>query len=150
MNAGTYQLVPDDYDNKNYNINCTPGTLTIKKRTIKIEVLAISKVQGEEDPKFEYNVSGKLVNGDKFKGSFTREDGEKHGTYQISQGSFTISKIKNYDLVINYDNAVLTIERAPVSFVPIAVGCGGGLIFIGMAVAAFMVLRKLKAARIPI
>ena len=149
LGVGTYDIAPTNVANENYTVETQAGTLTITKRKIEITVQSISKIAGDEDPIFEYTItSGKLVNRDKFSGNLARDEGEKPGTYAITEGNLRLSR--NYNLEIVLDDAVLTIERAPISIVPIAVASGSGAIVLGAGFGLFTLFRKLRSSRIPI
>lgn len=154
--VGKYDIIPDSYTNANYDVTVEPGKLTITKRKIVLVFKdSFEKVKGEDDPEFSHNdykkmiKLGRLVGNDKFKGSIGREEGEKPGVYLYNEGDLNLGK--NYELeILIEDNASLTITRPPVSFVPIAAAGGGGVVLIGAAITIITVLRKIKAARIPI
>ena len=68
-----------------------------------------SKVFGNDDPAFTYNVtSGSLVFSDTFSGTLNRDPGEDVGQYKILQHNLTLSA--NYDLT--YVDDYLTITKA--------------------------------------
>ena len=135
--------------NGNYAVNAeTGGVITITKRSIKITVNSITKVAGQEDPEYDYDIKGKLVKGSDLKGDLSREEGETPGTYLITEGNLRLNS--NYDLEIDLNDATLIITRAPVSVVPIAIAGGGAAVLLGGGFVLFMMMRKLKASRIPI
>jgi hypothetical protein len=148
LNVGDYPIIAVP-GNGNYAISSeTGGVITITKRSIKITVNNITKVAGQDDPEFDYDIKGKLVKSSDLKGDFGREEGETPGTYLITEGNLRLNS--NYDLEIDLNNATLTITRAPVSIVPIAIAGGGGAVLLGGAVVLFMMMKRLKASRIPI
>jgi hypothetical protein len=100
INIGTLTL------GSNYVITFVPANLTITQRAITVTANPQSKVLGSVDPPLTYKITtGNLVNGDGFSGSLSRTAGESVGSYQINQGTVTLST--NY--AITFVPAKLTI-----------------------------------------
>jgi hypothetical protein len=94
----------------NYSLTYIGANLTITARAITVTADAKSKVYGDPDPPFTYQVTGgSLVTGDGFTGALTRLSGESVGTYAIQQGTLALSS--NYALT--YVGANLTITALP-------------------------------------
>lgn len=92
---------------QNYKVTeVLPGTLTITKRPITVNIDNKAKAKGQEDPEFTYQiVDGNLVFDDTMTINLTRAEGEEIGKYIIYPIATLISK--NYDLTVN--NGRLTI-----------------------------------------
>ena len=96
----------------NYDLTYVGANLSITTRAITVTADPQTKVYGNADPTFTYQVtSGSLVNGDSFSGSLSRSPGEGVGTYAITQG--TLSAGTNYALT--FVGANLTITARPVT-----------------------------------
>ncbi|WP_152286890.1 MBG domain-containing protein [Flavicella marina] len=81
----------------NYTFGFTSADFTITAKDITITPLVgQSKVYGELDPIFSYDVSPNLVSGDVLSGSLQRVAGEDVGVYEITQGD--INAGSNYTL----------------------------------------------------
>ncbi|MDG1804038.1 MBG domain-containing protein, partial [Flavicella sp.] len=94
--VGTY-AISSTLSNSNYDITFVPTNLSITKRAITITADEKSKVSGENDPEFTYQISsGSLVSGDTFSGKLTRNSGDSVGIYDILIGDLTLGG--NYDL----------------------------------------------------
>ena len=94
--VGTY-AISSTLSNSNYDITFVPANLSITKRAITITADEKSKVSGENDPEFTYQISsGSLVSGDTFSGKLTRNSGDSVGIYDILIGDLTLGG--NYDL----------------------------------------------------
>jgi len=94
--VGTY-AISSSLRNSNYDITFVPANLSITKRAITITADEKSKVSGENDPEFTYQISsGSLVSGDTFSGKLTRNSGDSVGIYDILIGDLTLGG--NYDL----------------------------------------------------
>ena len=106
IQQGTLALTP------NYTLTYVGANLTITARPITVTADAKSKVYGDVDPAFTYQLtSGTLVSGDAITGSLTRVAGEAVGTYAIQQGTLTAGT--NYDLT--FVPANLTITQRPIT-----------------------------------
>ena len=107
--VGDYDITLTGGSASNYIITNTNGTLTINERPITITADVKSKVYGEDDPAFTYQItSGSLVNSDEINGELARTAGEDVGDYAINQN--TLIAGSNYDLTYYSDN--LTINKA--------------------------------------
>lgn len=85
---------------------------TIAPATLTVKANPSSKVEGDADPAFTYQVSGLKGTDSRLivSGTLTREEGEKPGTYKILQGSVKSSS-NNY--AIEYTGADFTITAKP-------------------------------------
>jgi trimeric autotransporter adhesin len=98
-------------DAGNYNLLNTSASATadITSRPVTVTADAKTKVYGNTDPAFTYQVtSGTVVSGDTFSGALNRVTGENAGTYAINQNTLTLGS--NY--TITYVGANLTITQA--------------------------------------
>ncbi|WP_308427664.1 MBG domain-containing protein, partial [Salinimicrobium marinum] len=111
--VGTYAIQQGSLAlSSNYDLTYNTADLTIKEAAITVTADAKSKVYGEADPALTYQItSGALVGNDDFTGSLSREAGEDVGTYEIQQGSLSLSS--NYDLT--YNTADLSIKEAAIT-----------------------------------
>lgn len=92
----------------NYAITYVPANLTITARPITITADAKTKVYGDADPAFTYQItSGSLVSGDEITGALSRTAGEAIGNYAINQNTLTAGS--NY--AITYASANLSITK---------------------------------------
>ncbi|MCW3491516.1 MBG domain-containing protein [Dethiobacter alkaliphilus] len=96
--VGEYQILQGTLSaGSNYTLTYIAADLTISPYALTIAADAKSKVYGEDDPEFTYQITeGALQFDDTFAGALTREEGEDAGSYQIEQGSLTAGS--NYDL----------------------------------------------------
>ena len=93
-----------------------PAVLTVNPRAITIIADAKSKVYGESDPEFTFQIAaGNLVGSDVFSGLLERISGESAGTYAISQGTVTLPG-GNY--TISFSGADFTITTKAASVTP--------------------------------
>jgi hypothetical protein len=96
----------------NYTLGFVTKDLSITPRPIGITADAKSKVYGNADPAFTYQLtSGNLIGTDVIAGTLTRAPGENVGTYAIGQGTVTAGA--NYTL--GYTGANLTITVRPIT-----------------------------------
>jgi len=111
--VGTYAIQQGSVTaGPNYLITFVPANFTITQRPITVSADAKSKIYGEADPAFTYQVTtGNLVFGDALTGNLARAAGENVGLYAINQG--TLSAGANYDLT--FVGANLTINVRPVT-----------------------------------
>src|SRR5207247_6726643 len=81
----------------NYNLTFVGANLTITKRPVTVTADNKTKVYGNADPVFTYQVTlGTVVSGDSFSGFPSRDSGDSVGSYAITQGSLTLGN--NYNL----------------------------------------------------
>ncbi|TSE10214.1 MBG domain-containing protein [Aquimarina algiphila] len=100
INQGTLTL------GVNYTIIFNPSTLGITQRVIEVTADPKTKVFGDPDPTFTYQITaGALQFSDAFAGSLSRVTEENVGTYAIEQGTLTVGP--NYN--ISYISDDLTI-----------------------------------------
>ncbi|MFW5725478.1 MAG: MBG domain-containing protein, partial [Bacteroidota bacterium] len=113
--AGNYTILQGTLDaGPNYFLTYEAGTLTIIPRAISIAADPQTKIYGEDDPVFTYQVTqGELVFDDVFTGELTRQPGEDVGSYEILQGTLTISD--NYE--INYLSEQLVITQREITVI---------------------------------
>ncbi|MBB5395746.1 S-layer family protein [Mucilaginibacter sp. AK015] len=71
----------------NYNINYVSANLTITKRSITIIPVDKTKVYGDPDPNYPYQLLGGASPEDGMTGQFERNDGEDVGTHSILIGT---------------------------------------------------------------
>ncbi|WP_181452596.1 MBG domain-containing protein [Algoriphagus aquaeductus] len=87
--------------------NSTSSTLTVNKRPVTVTAEDKSKIYGNADPAFTYQItSGSLAFTDSFTGALTRDSGEDVGDYAITQGTLALSS--NYDLTFVAGNLEIT------------------------------------------
>ena len=120
-NAGTGKAIAvsgisiSGADAGNYTPNTsTTTTADITGRALTVTADAKTKMYGEADPAFTYQLtSGALVSGDGFSGALSRTAGESvaGGPYAINQGTLTAGP--NY--TIAFTGAALTITPRPVT-----------------------------------
>ena len=100
-NVGNAAITVSGGNDNNYTIATVDGTLTINKREITVTANeGLTKVAGETDPEFTYNVtSGSLANSDTFSGALSREVGELVGPYFTEIGTLTLGNNYNVTFV---------------------------------------------------
>ncbi|KAB1155646.1 hypothetical protein F7018_11630, partial [Tenacibaculum aiptasiae] len=102
INQGTLGI------NGNYTISFVSKDLTIEKRAIEVTADAKSKVYGDADPAFTYQItSGSLAGSDVFTGNLERVSGDNFGTYAINQGTLAL----NSNYAVTYVSNDLTITK---------------------------------------
>ncbi len=95
--AGVYDIFSTLTLGRNYDVQFKKGTLTIKSLPLTIQSKNHTKIYGQADPAFDYEiVYGKLINGDVLYGAITREQGEDVGTYNLIKGVYNA----NYDITL--------------------------------------------------
>ena len=77
---------------------------TINRKILTVTADNLTKVEGEKDPELTYKADG-LAEGDKLEGKLAREEGEKPGTYKITQGT-----LDNKNYKITFVEGTLTIK----------------------------------------
>jgi hypothetical protein len=108
VHAGNYKVTASFAGNDRYSAATNTAGYTISARSITIKANATTKIYGDTDPTFTYQVvSGSLVGTDKFDGSLARTTGETIGSYAINQN--TVSAGKDYVVTYTADN--LTIKE---------------------------------------
>lgn len=110
--VGTYAITQGTLTlGSNYTISMFTRNFTIQPKAIEITADVKSKVYGEVDPAFTYQItSGSLIGSDVLTGNLTRVLGEDVGNYAINQGSLALNG--NYNL--SYVDANLEITPASV------------------------------------
>jgi len=98
LKAGMVMINAIQMGDNQYNAAVTQSqSLTIAPMPITITANPITKAPGQQDPTLTYQITtGKLVNGDLFKGELIRQKGEGIGSYAIEQGSLALNS--NYTL----------------------------------------------------
>lgn len=87
------------------------GILNVKPIALEITVQNASKVYGEEDAAFTYEITaGELIAGDQLDVTFAREEGENVGEYAITA---TVAENENYE--IDVKSGVLTIKAKAIT-----------------------------------
>ena len=106
----TYQIQQGTLAAKNYAITFVPAQLIITAAPLTITADVKNKTYGDADPALTYKVTaGVLITSDLITGSLARATGENVGSYEIQQGSLTVSS--NYHLT--YEANDLGISKAP-------------------------------------
>ena len=97
-NIGNYAITQGTLDaGNNYVVSFVSDDLTITARNLIVAAEAKSKIYGDTDPAFTYQIiSGALQGSDAFSGSLTRVAGEGIGGYEITQG--TLDPGSNYTM----------------------------------------------------
>ncbi|MXV16881.1 MBG domain-containing protein, partial [Hufsiella ginkgonis] len=96
----------------NYQVVFVGADLSVTPRTVAVKAEAKAKIYGDADPTLTYTTpAGGPVNGDKFTGSLTRDNGEPVGRYTIRQGDLSLSS--NYLIV--FTGAELTIGKRAIA-----------------------------------
>ena len=113
-NAGNYSITPEGAQSNNYDFTYTAGTLTIKQRPLSVKANSLSRVYGENNPKFTIEYTG-FVNDETEDVldaiptiSTTATVQSKAGSYDIRVSS---GQAKNYTFI--YQNGQLTITPRP-------------------------------------
>ena len=111
--VGTYGILQGTLTlSSNYNLTYVGANLSITQRAITVTADAKTKVYGNSDPAFTYQITlGTLAFTDAFAGSLTRDAGESVGSYAIKQGTLALSS--NYNLT--YVGANLTITQRAIT-----------------------------------
>ncbi|MCX7780347.1 MAG: filamentous hemagglutinin N-terminal domain-containing protein [Negativicutes bacterium] len=108
----------------NYDFTYIPGILTITKRPITVTPKILqSKIYGENDPVFSYNLAGgggttgpALVGADTLSGLLGRTAGENVGSfYTITQGSLVNANNPNYDIAFSKTPVLFAITPRPIT-----------------------------------
>lgn len=107
--VGSYWINRGTLNNSNYNISFVRNTFAITQRNITITARELTKIYGDDDPAFEFDVTnGSIAFDDTFNGSMTRESGLSVGEYAILRGTFDNT---NYN--ITFLPSTLTITPRP-------------------------------------
>ena len=113
--AGTYPITATISGSAtgNYNLQVTPGTLTINPATLVVNVANATRTYGAANPAFTATYTG-LMNGDTVAPTFstTATTASPVGTYAITA---TLTGNANYTATVN--PGTLTVTTAPLSFV---------------------------------
>jgi hypothetical protein len=114
-NVGTHAILQGTLAlSTNYLITYVGADLTITTRPVEVTADPETKVYGEDDPAFTYQItSGSLAFSDAFSGALSRDAGEHvaDNPYAITQGTLTLGT--NYALT--FVGAGLTITHRPVT-----------------------------------
>ena len=106
----------------------TSAGFDVTTRALSVAGIDSSKVYGDSDPFFDYNITGgSLLSGDTLSGSLSREPGETVGFYDYTLGTlshpnYTISllsgemSVTQKDLMISVNNAERRINEADPTF----------------------------------
>lgn len=109
--AGKYNVTVTFPENELYLAATASTTFEIRKAALSVAAKNVTKTYGEQDPVFDYTVSGlqwKDTAGGVLTGALERTAGEDTGTYAIKQGSLSASG--NYEM--SFAGAELTITKA--------------------------------------
>ena len=97
VGIGTHLITTTYFGDGYFTPSSATQMVTVTPRPLTVTADPQSKVFGNDDPAFTYNVtSGSLVFSDTFTGTLTRHTGEDVGQYEIQQGNLRLSA--NYDL----------------------------------------------------
>jgi len=113
-NIGTYFISQGTLAlNSNYTLTYEGTNLTITAKPITVTADMIKRIYGGTDSELTYRITsgGGLVGADAFSGALTRDAGEDVGTYQIRQGTLTLTS--NYTLT--YAGNDFTILARPIT-----------------------------------
>ncbi len=124
-NAGTYAITIDIAEGVNYGkaTNITLGNWTIEKAPLVVVAEAKSKVKGEKDPQFTYQItSGSLFAGDTLTGSLARIAGELEGNHPITLGT-----LNNQNYEINFMGNYMTIKSKESDQMPVLSSISGAV-----------------------
>lgn len=107
-NVGSYTIQQGTLSaGSNYDITFYSNDFEIVAKPVTVTVdPGQSKVYGESNPAYAYSFSPALVEGDSFTGVLTRAAGENVGSYEIQQGTLSLST--NYNLSFVSDNFEIT------------------------------------------
>lgn len=107
--VGTYAITQGDLSlSDNYEMTFEPGTLTITPLEITVAAADKTKVFGTDDPTLTYTFTPELIGDDAFTGELDRAEGQRVGTYAITQGNLSLGA--NYE--ITFGEGTLTITPA--------------------------------------
>lgn len=104
-NVGEYQILLGSLSSANYRLNFVGSKYVIAKKQLNISIKNAQKIYGEQDPVFDYDITG-IVNGDDVQIELIREQGENVGEYAIKLSN--INSL-NYEPVVI--NGVLKIDK---------------------------------------
>ncbi|WP_313807717.1 MBG domain-containing protein, partial [Flavobacterium sp.] len=93
----------------NYNNVSGTASIVINKKSVTVTADAQSKIFGDLDPEFTYQLSEALLAGNSISGVLSRTSGESAGNYPINIGTLQVSN--NY--LISFVGADLTIIMPP-------------------------------------
>lgn len=121
-NAGDYQIVLDQAKTTNYAVTVNPGTFTIAKKKITVQIGSDERTYGSADPKLTLSIP-KMVNGqdngtsfnetaDALKVTLTRAAGEDVGDHAIT-GS--VAADSNYAVTFEDGTDTVTAANASVT-----------------------------------
>src|SRR5690554_5533945 len=118
VDAGTYTITPGNLwsTQSGFNIQLVDGELTIDQMVINLSINIHngSKVYGEADPSFNWNItSGSLAPGDTARLNLRRQPGENVGNYTIRGTPTGDLASGNYDVTLS--NGVFTIRPRPIT-----------------------------------
>ncbi len=106
--TGTVNITAKQSGTSNYHpASDITKTLIIDPLAVTVKADNKNKFVGENDPEWTYTIlSGRLISGDEFSGNLTRQTGEAAGTYDILQGTLSLSL--NYRLT--FTKGIFTIN----------------------------------------
>lgn len=108
--VGDYPITASEAVDVNYNISFVLGTLTVTPAPLTVTADAQSKIYGEDDSAFTYEItSGALINEDVLAGSLSRDAGENVDAYAIT------STLAHPNYNITFVSANLTINKKPIT-----------------------------------
>lgn len=104
-NAGQYEILQGSLSSDNYEITFVNGTFTIEKATLIVDIANLSKIYGENDPEYIYQIQNR-PNNEVVNIILSREEGENAGSYKI------FAEVDNTNYILSYQDAYLTIKKA--------------------------------------
>jgi gliding motility-associated-like protein len=110
--VGNYRIVLSGGADPNYDLSFVEGVLEVIPANLILTVNSVTKIYGQEDPFFSYQVVGLkgADTDDVIRGFLARVAGEDPGIYSINQG--TITSGNNYDLNFVGGTLEILIARA--------------------------------------
>ncbi|PPK99901.1 MBG domain-containing protein [Parapedobacter indicus] len=105
VDVGMYKVIAT-ISCSNYETLKLAAELEITPLNITVSVDSKAKVFGTDDPTLTYTVSPRLVGGDAFSGSLSREPGEDAGEYAIIQSGLWAGS--NYSITFESDTLTIT------------------------------------------
>ena len=106
--AGVYTFWAAAKDVDGFESERVPAILTITPAELEVTALPQTKVYGQEDPDFTYEVTGGILySDDELSGQLARDEGENVGEYAILQGD-----LQNPNYQIDFISDVLSVTPA--------------------------------------
>lgn len=107
--VGKYAIQLSDSLGENYEITLINSEYVIEKREITVEPAVLSKTYGDPEPDYGYRIAGgSFVSGETRNISFTREEGEKPGSYEMR---LVPVELQNYEVRTRKEPFSFKIEK---------------------------------------